>query len=111
MIQAGFHPGLYRKGAYPAHCMADQLHCLLRGQHLGLAAEGLLEFMVIDFGVPGRYHQQRAVRRHKGKCFGDAGRNDPHRLGGQLHRCTGGIKFQHPILHSPCRKKRFHFPN
>ena len=69
--------------------MADHLGDFVGGEHLGLGVEGRLELGVIHFRVPGGDDQDGFAVHLERQRFGDAGRNDPCGLSGQLDRGTG----------------------
>ena len=87
------------EGADAADSVADIRLYLVSSQHLGLAAEEMLVFGIIYFGIAcGNNEDNAVIMQLKGKGFGNARRLTACCLCCQLNSSAGGCKLYDTII-------------
>ena len=85
------------KGAHTAHGVADALHRLLGGEHLGLGAEEMLILAVVHLGVAGGHDEDGILPHLEAQGLGDPRALHAHGQSRQLHRGAGHLELTHTI--------------
>lgn len=88
--------------------MADEGLAVASGDHLRLAVEGLLEFVVVDPRITGGDDDERGVVQKEGHGLGDVCLLAAEGLRRQRHRGGGPRQIDHPVLQTEAGKVRFH---